>query len=171
MPIYVRRATAADAPELSQLGATTFRETFEAENTAEDMAGYLAEAFTPERQKAEIRDPSNVMLVAAEGRRLIGYAQLASGPAPRAVRAPSPIELKRFYVSRAWQGRGVAQLLMTSVLQAARAREAETLWLGVWERNPRAIAFYRKYGFERVGEHTFMLGNDAQTDWVLARPL
>jgi|SRR5688500_6141465 ribosomal protein S18 acetylase RimI-like enzyme len=171
MTIHVRRATAADAPELSQLGAATFRETFEAENTPEDMAGYLAEAFTPERQKAEILDPANVVLVAAEGRGLVGYAQLASGPAPPAVGAPSPIELKRFYVTRAWHGRGVAQALMTSVLQAARARQAETLWLGVWERNPRAIAFYRKYGFERVGEHTFMLGNDAQTDWVLARPL
>ena len=171
MTIHVRRATAADAPELSQLAATTFREAFEAANTPEDMAGYLAEAFTPERQKADILDPANVVLVAAEGRGLVGYAHLASGPAPPPVRAPLPIELKRLYVTRAWHGRGVAQALMTSVLQAARARQAETLWLGVWERNPRAIAFYRKYGFERVGEHTFMLGNDAQTDWVLARPL
>jgi ribosomal protein S18 acetylase RimI-like enzyme len=60
---------------------------------------------------------------------------------------------------------------MDAALDAARARGAQTMWLGVWERNPRAVAFYSKYGFTRVGEHTFMLGADAQTDWVLARGL
>jgi ribosomal protein S18 acetylase RimI-like enzyme len=81
------------------------------------------------------------------------------------------LELKRLYVARACHGQGVAQALMDAALDAARARGAQTMWLGVWERNPRAVAFYRKYGFTRVGEHTFMLGTDAQTDWVLARPL
>lgn len=84
---------------------------------------------------------------------------------------PAPLELKRLYVARAWHGRGVAQALMNAVLDAARARGAKTLWLGVWERNPRAVAFYEKYGFTRVGEHSFILGSDVQTDWVLARPL
>jgi ribosomal protein S18 acetylase RimI-like enzyme len=60
---------------------------------------------------------------------------------------------------------------MDAALAAARVRGAETLWLGVWERNARAVAFYRKYGFTRVGEHTFVLGSDTQTDWLLARPL
>ena len=81
------------------------------------------------------------------------------------------MELKRLYVVRAWQGQGVAQALMDAALDAARARDAQTLWLGVWERNPRAVAFYRKYGFTRVGEHAFVLGGDRQTDWLLARPL
>ena len=58
---------------------------------------------------------------------------------------------------------------MNAAIDAARARGAQTLWLGVWERNPRAVAFYEKYGFTRVGEHTFMLGDDAQTDWLFAR--
>lgn len=175
----VRPATAADASRLSALGAATFRETFEGENTPEDMARYLAEAFTPARQAAEIADPSAVMLVAERGSAagddedaaLVGYAHLMAGPAPAAVHGPAPLELKRLYVARAWHGRGVAQALMDAVLDAARARGAETLWLGVWERNPRAAAFYAKYGFARVGEHTFLLGADAQTDWLLARPL
>jgi ribosomal protein S18 acetylase RimI-like enzyme len=80
-----------------------------------------------------------------------------------------PLELKRLDVARAWHGQRVAQALMDVALDAARARGARTVWLGVWERNPRAIAFYAKYGFTRVGEHTFVLGADAQTDWVLAR--
>jgi diamine N-acetyltransferase len=181
MIIHVRPATVADAPRLSQLGATTFREAFEGENTPEDMARYLAEAFTPDRQTAEITDLAGTVLLAehrgrgtfedTEDAELVGYAHLVSGPAPEAVRGPAPLELKRLYVARAWHGQGVAQALMDAALDAARARGAETLWLGVWERNPRAVAFYAKYGFTRVGEHTFVLGADTQTDWLLARPL
>lgn len=176
MPILVRPAALADASRLSLLGAATFRETFERENSPEDMARYLAEAFTPARQATEIADPAGAVLLAerpgpAGDAELVGYVHLVSGAAPAAVQGPAPLELKRLYVARAWHGRGVAQALMDAALDAARARGAETLWLGVWERNPRAAAFYAKYGFVRVGEHTFVLGADAQTDWVLARPL
>lgn len=179
MEIVVRPATLADAPRVSQLGAATFRDTFAGANTPEDMAHYLDTAFTPERQAAEISDPAGAVLLAtygsgsaeANGAELVGYAHLLSGLVPGAVRGPAPLELKRLYVARAWHGRGVAQALMNAALDAARGRSAETLWLGVWERNARAVAFYRKYGFERVGAHTFALGADQQTDWILARSL
>ena len=176
MTIRVRPATLADAPRLSQLGALTFRETFEGDNTPEDMARYLAESFTPEKQAAEIADPAGIVLLAEHvgssgDAELVGYAHLVSGPAPAAVEGREPLELKRLYVARAWHGRRVAQALMDAALDAARARGAATLWLGVWEHNARAAAFYAKYGFTRVGEHTFVLGADAQVDWLLARPL
>ncbi len=174
--IRIRRAAVEDAPALSQSGAATFRETFEQENAPEDMAAYLADAFTPEQQAAEIADPKGIVLLAeafgdAGGPELVGYAHLVPGPVPEAVSGPDPLELKRFYVARAWHGRRVAQALMDAAIASARASGAQTLWLGVWERNPRAVAFYAKYGFVRVGEHTFRLGGDSQTDWVLARPL
>jgi diamine N-acetyltransferase len=174
--IRVRPAAVDDAPELSRLGAATFRETFEQENAPEDMAAYLAEAFTPQRQASEIADPNGIVLLAeafgdAGGPDLVGYAHLVPGPVPETVPGPDPLELKRLYVARAWHGRRVAQALMDAAIESARASGAQTLWLGVWERNPRAVAFYAKYGFVRVGEHTFTLGTDAQTDWVLARPL
>lgn len=176
MPIRIRRAVEADAHALTRLATHTFRETFEQYNTAEDMAHYLAESFSPSRQAAEIADATSTMLLAEHvaesgAGELVGYAQLVSGPAPEAVSGPAPLELRRFYVTSAWHGRGVAQALMGAVLDAARSRGAETLWLGVWERNPRAVAFYSRYGFTRVGEHTFMLGSDAQTDWLFARPM
>ncbi|MDF1504978.1 GNAT family N-acetyltransferase [Roseisolibacter sp. H3M3-2] len=175
-PLRVRPASAADAEALSRLAAETFRDTFADANTPEDMARYVAGAFSPARQAAEIADASGAVLLAedhdaAGAPALVGYAQLASGPAPAAVTGPEPLELKRLYVARARHGQGVAQALMDAVLDAARARGARTLWLGVWERNPRAAAFYAKYGFGRVGAHTFVLGADAQTDWLMARPL
>ena len=177
MPHSIRRATVQDSAALSRLAAATFRDAFEAENTPEDMARYLAEAFTPERQAAEITDPASTVLVAEDdgesGRaELVGYAHLVAGPPiPHAVRGPAPLEIKRIYVARAWHGQGVAQALMDACIDAARVRGAQTLWLGVWERNPRAVAFYAKYGFVRVGQHTFVLGADTQTDWLFSRPV
>ena len=176
MAIRIRPAEIADAGPLSRLGAATFRETFEADNTPEDLARYLAEAFAPEQQAAEIGDPMGTVLIAEDGVdagdiAFVGYAHLVSGRPPGAIQGPEPLELKRLYVARAWHGRGVAQALMDAAIEAARARGAQTLWLGVWERNPRAARFYEKYGFTRVGEHTFMVGTDAQTDWLLSRPL
>jgi GNAT superfamily N-acetyltransferase len=176
MTIKIRPAAAGDALALSRLGATTFRDTFERENTPEDMDRYLAKAFTPEQQANEIADSTGALLVAEHVSEsgdceLVGYAHLVSGDVPEAVGGAAPLELKRLYVARTWHGRRVAQALMDAAIDVARARGAQTLWLGVWEGNPRAVAFYAKYGFVRVGEHTFVLGGDAQTDWLFARPV
>lgn len=178
-PFRIRRAGVEEAADVSAFAARTFFDTFGAANRPDDMAAYLAATFSPELQAAEIADPSTVVLVvdpsaqpAANGGTspgYAGYAQLSAGPAPDAVTGGDPIELRRFYVASEWHGRGVAQLLMREVLGAAAARGARTLWLGVWERNPPAIAFYASQGFVRVGSHEFRLGTDLQTDLLLVR--
>ena len=169
---HIRPAAPADAPALAALGERTFRDTFAADNTPEDLAAHLAATYGPARQAEELADPRRTTLVAAtDAGELIAFAQLLAGAAPPCVAGPAPIELLRFYVDRGWHGRGVAQALMAATLEAAAARGAETIWLGVWERNPRAIAFYRKWGFEDVGSHDFMLGSDRQTDRILVRPV
>ena len=167
----IRRAGPGDAAALAEFSARTFRDAFEADNTPEDMALYLASSYGPDLQSAELRNPGIVTLLAECGRRLAGYSQLRAGPAPECVGGPAPIELWRFYVERAWQGRGVAQTLMEATIEAAAARGAGTIWLSVWERNHRAQAFYRKNGFEDRGERAFILGNDRQTDRVMALAL
>ena len=92
----------------------------------------------------------------------------ADAPDP-AVTGEAPIELWRFYVDHAMHGLGVAGQLMAACIETARARDAATLWLGVWERNPRAIRFYEKWGFIDVGSHLFQMGTDPQTDRVMSR--
>jgi ribosomal protein S18 acetylase RimI-like enzyme len=174
--IRIRRADAGDAAELSDFAARIFRETFAADNNPEDMAAYLAEAFGADRQRAEIGEPSAIVLLAedvadATTRPLAGYSHLTAGEPPECVHGPAAVELKRFYLDRAWQGTGLAQLLMRATVDAAVASGVRTLWLGVWEHNPRAIAFYRKFDFTEVGSHDFMLGRDRQTDIIMARPL
>src|SRR5688572_11110234 len=161
----------ADAAALASFAARTFRETFEADNTPENMARHLETHYGPERQTAELRDPAVVTLLAEDGRRMAGYAQLHEGDAPECVPGAAPIEIRRFYVDREWQGRGVAQRLMMASLEAAMERGAETVWLAVWERNLRAQAFYRKCGFEDRGAKEFLLGEDRQLDRVMVRAL
>ena len=89
----------------------------------------------------------------------------------RPPRLPEPLELWRFYVDKVHHGRGIARQMMEAVIDVARERGAATLWLGVWEHNTRAQAFYRKSGFVVVGSHTFVLGADVQTDCLMARSL
>lgn len=167
----IRRADAADAGLLAELGARTFSETFAASNKPEDMAAYLASSFGHARQAAELADPRSVFLIAEVGGAAVGYAQLRSGGAPDAVAGDEPIELVRLYVSQEWLGRRVSEALMRACLDEARRRGGRTLWLGVWERNDRARAFYRKWEFRDVGEHAFQLGGDRQNDILMQRPL
>jgi GNAT superfamily N-acetyltransferase len=131
----------------------------------------LATAYGREQQTRELTDPAIHTLVAEHVGSLIAFAQLRSGDAPACVIGSDPIELWRFYVAAEWQGRGLAQALMSQVIETARGAGAATLWLGVWERNPRAIAFYRKAGYVDVGAHVFVVGTDPQTDRILVTSL
>jgi ribosomal protein S18 acetylase RimI-like enzyme len=169
--LSIRRGAQADAPSLAEFGARAFREAFEADNTPEDMALYLSQTYGTAQQTAELLDPAiTTLLVEADGG-LAGFAQLRSGAIPACVEGQAPIEIWRFYVAREWHGQGVAQTLMQNVELEARRLGGKTLWLGVWERNERAKAFYRKYGFTEVGSHIFVVGTDPQTDNILVRPL
>jgi diamine N-acetyltransferase len=163
----IRIAASTDAERLSELAVRTFRDTYAEHNRPENMAQYLAAHFSPRLQAVELADPRMATVVAEAGPQLIGYAQLRPGTPPDCVPGTDRLELSRIYVDRPWHGRGVAQALMTATVREATARGARTLWLGVWERNSRGIAFYRKCGFADVGTQTFLLGSDRQTDRVL----
>lgn len=167
----IRRATAADAPGLAALARQTFFDTFASINDAADMAIHLDRAYGVPQQTAELTSPHIITLLVEEGGQTVAYAQLRAGHVPDCVRGERPVELWRFYVTRERHGRGVAQALMERATAEALATGARTLWLGVWERNPRARAFYGKCGFVDVGEHVFLFGTDPQTDRVMAKPL
>jgi GNAT superfamily N-acetyltransferase len=169
--ITIRYATADDATLLAELGARTFYDTFAADNTPENMSAHLTAAFSPAIQAAELADPSVFYLIAEIDGAVVGFAKLQTGEPPAEVRGPSPIEINRFYSVKEWIGHGVGPALMQACLDEAQKRGHETVWLGVWEHNPRAQAFYRKWGFVEVGSHIFPVGDDPQVDLYMKRPI
>lgn len=169
--LVIRRANAGDAALLAELGARTFSETFAPDNSAEDMAAYLAIAFSPSQQTRELADRETLFLIAESERVAAGYAMLRSGNVLENVTGENPIELVRLYVSQERLGSGVGAALMQACIREARQRGHKTLWLGVWEHNARAQAFYRKWNFTKIGTHVFQLGNDPQTDILMQRTI
>jgi GNAT superfamily N-acetyltransferase len=161
-------ATPANAAQLAEFGARTFRESFADQNTDEDMRLHLESAWAPDKQLAEIQNPAIDTLIYADGSgRWLGFAQLRVGKVSDGVPREGSIELWRFYVDKPFHGQGVAAGLMKGAKLRAKKRGADSLWLGVWERNERAKAFYAKHGFQKVGSHVFVVGTDPQTDHVM----
>ena len=169
--VKIRRGTVADAGLLAELGARTFSETFAAANTPENFAAYMAKSFNVAQQAAELQEPGSIFLIAEVDGKAAGYARLLDGEPEQCVKGAKPIELVRLYVSSDWLGRRLGGELMRACLDEARQTGHETIWLGVWEENPRAQAFYRKWEFRTVGEHIFRLGSDLQRDLVMERPV
>ena len=165
----IRKALRSDAARLADLAESSFRDAFGAANAPEDMDLHSRKSFGESIQAQEIVSPHMLTLLSEDGERLVGFAQLRWGTTPSCVVADSPGEIQRLYVARDWHGKGVAQDLMNASIDRIRERGSDLVWLGVWERNPRAISFYRKNGFVEVGSHVFRLGNDPQRDIIMAR--
>jgi ribosomal protein S18 acetylase RimI-like enzyme len=167
----IRQARRCDAKKLAAIAEDTFRDTFADVNTPEDMTLHCRASYSEAIQAEEIASPNMVTLLCEHAGRLVGFAQLRWGKAPGCVVAEAPGEIQRLYVARDCHGKGVAHDLMTACMGEMTIRQSDVAWLGVWERNPRAIAFYRKFGFLEVGAHVFPLGSDPQRDIVMARPV
>jgi GNAT superfamily N-acetyltransferase len=169
--VHIRPGLTKDAAALASLAQRTFVDTFGADTSPEDLQAHCAASYGVAQQTAELTSADTITLLADDGGRLVGYAQVRPHEPPPCVTVGDVIELHRFYVDAPAHGTGVAQRLMSAVQDAARAAGARHLWLGVWEHNPRAIRFYTKCGFVDVGSHDFVLGTDRQTDRVMLAPV
>jgi diamine N-acetyltransferase len=171
LDIHIRYANANDNHLLAEAGRRLFEAAFAADNQTEDMAIYLAESFGPDLQAAELADPATVFLIAEIKGRFAGYARLRDGRPGLEIPGQRPVELVRIYAEREYIGLGVGAALMRACLEEAASRGYDSIWLGVWEKNPRAIRFYEKWGFILAGTQTFELGKDTQTDFVMQRAI
>lgn len=167
----IRKADSHDAKALARVAESTFRATFAATNSAADMASHCRNSFGEELQRSEILDPAMVNLLCEQDGELIGFAQLRWGQPPACVKVQQAGEIQRLYVIASAHGKGVAQALMSACIEELKQRNSGAVWLGVWEKNPRAIAFYKKVGFVEVGEHIFRLGDDPQRDVIMFLPI
>jgi len=166
-----RRAAPADAAVVAAIAERTFRATFADQNTIEDLDALCASAYGETIQRIELEDHSRETWLLESSAGAVGYFMLRTATAPSDISGRAPIEIQRFYLDHAEHGRGAGQQMMVFALERCIAMSGDVAWLGVWERNPRAIAFYRKQGFAVVGSHIFVVGADRQTDLLLQRTL
>lgn len=163
----IRKLTLTDIEQLQKIGRQTFFETFSADNTEENMNNYLVEGFSKEKLTAELENKDSAFYFAETGDSAIGYLKLNFGQSQTELKDDVAVEIERIYVSKEFHGKKVGQLLYEMAIQIANERKAEYVWLGVWEENKRAIAFYKKNGFVEFSKHIFKLGNDEQTDILM----
>lgn len=171
MKIVIREATVQDAKLIADISHQTFYETFAAQNEAADMQLFLNEQFTKGKLMLEVGQPEHRFLLACSGPEVVGYVKLRQGNAPQSLGTKNSLEVARLYVINRMIGKGVGKLLMQASLRFAKELKKEMVWLGVWEKNERAIDFYTKWGFEKFDETDFLLGTDLQRDWLMKKRL
>lgn len=167
----VIRSSEADISVLQQIGRQTFFETFAGSNSASDMQHYLDNNFNEQQLSKELSHPESQFFIAWDQDAPIGYLKINTGKAQTELQDNTSLEIERIYVLSAWHGKKVGQLLYDKAVEVAGKQGKSAIWLGVWEKNPRAIRFYEKNGFTAFDKHIFKLGDDEQTDIMMRKEL
>lgn len=167
--VTIRIATEMDAALIADISRQTFYETFASQNTAENMDKFMNTQFAKAKLMAELNDPENIFLLAYQDEQLAGYVKLRDSQHPEHLENSAAIEIVRIYSTSSMIGKGIGKVLMQACIDIAKKRDKAIVWLGVWERNQRAIDFYTRWGFEKFGEHDFILGSDVQRDWLMKK--
>jgi len=168
MKPVIRRAVVDDAEAIAELAAASFSLACPPGTRQADLDAYIGSELTPARFRAHLADATRRTFIAVVDDRLAGYLMLGADAPPAAVTATRPMELCKLYVRAAHHGQGIADRLMAEARQAAVSAHHDALWLGVFQRNARALAFYRRQGFQVVGEQRFLVGSDPQEDYIMA---
>ena len=169
--IHIRYATIEDAAMIADLSRQTFYDTFATQNTKEDMDKFMDEQFTRPRLMEEVSATDNVFIIAEINDEPAGYARMRESDPPEELNGLPAIEIARIYAVQSGIGKGIGSALMKKCIDIAYEMGKRVIWLGVWEKNERAIDFYIRWGFEKFGEHDFVLGNDVQRDWMMKKML
>jgi ribosomal protein S18 acetylase RimI-like enzyme len=165
--IEIRRTELTDLAELQRIAKQTFIETFAEHNTADDLQTYLANNLGLKKLKEELTDINSQFYFAILDGQVIAYLKINFAEAQTELKDSSSLEIERIYVLKDYLGRKVGKLLYDKAIDLAREKDLRYVWLGVWEKNARAINFYRKNGFAEFDKHIFKLGNDEQTDILM----
>lgn len=152
---------------LAKIGRQTFAETFASSNDADDFESYLDTAFTTDQLTSEFSEEHSAFFFARIDSEIAGYIKLNTGAAQTEKVEGDALEIERIYVTAQFQGAGVGKAMFDFASQIAKEQSRDAIWLGVWEDNPKAIAFYERQGFEVFGEHVFKLGSDQQRDIMM----
>ncbi len=177
----IKKVTENELPALIELARSTFIAAFGEQNNPDDFAAYVASAFTFATFKNELDTEGSVFYLLENDNELIGYFKLNHNKIPHdginlipefnAFKTNKMTELERIYLIDKMHGKGFAKDMINAALEFAKIEQSAFIWLGVWENNLKAIKFYQKTGFDKFGEHLFIIGDDAQTDWLMWKKL
>ncbi|MCX6295429.1 MAG: GNAT family N-acetyltransferase [Bacteroidetes bacterium] len=165
--IDIHKVSLGDLEKLQHIGRQTFLETFAESNTADDMQKYLSSSFSSDKLADELVNPNSEFYFATFSNKIIGYLKINFGQSQTELKDKHSLEIERIYVLKEFQGKKIGQLLYDHAFLIAQQKKSNYLWLGVWEKNSRAIDFYRKNGFIEFDKHVFKLGEDQQTDIMM----
>lgn len=169
--VRINRVLPGQVAELQTISRSTFIETFADVNTPENMNKYLEDNLTTEQLSGELNNEQSQFYFAVTDGQVSGYLKLNFGQAQTEPQGDNSLEIERIYVLQAYHGQKVGQALYEHAVQVAVEAGAPYIWLGVWEKNARAIKFYAKNGFSEFSQHIFRLGNDVQTDILMKKAL
>lgn len=165
--VMIRKATIEDLGDLLHVARTSFLQAFTAGNKPENVSAYLEEAFTFDQFGKELSNPASAFFLAELTGELIGYVKVNFEPAQTDLHDPESLEIARLYVLEEYLGLGVGKILLDQALDFAKQNHKKYVWLGVWEKNARAIRFYEKNGLRIFGSHPFPFGDEVQTDYLM----
>lgn len=171
MDYTIKRVTVDDVKDLQKISRLTFKETFGADNSAENMSEFLDEAYAKEKLLKEIENPNSQFFFLLVDDQVAGYLKINEADAQSEDVAENALEVERIYLAHEYQHQGLGLVLIKLAEKIAREDNKDNMWLGVWENNFNAQKFYKKDGFERVSQHTFVVGDDPQTDYILVKKL
>lgn len=171
MHISIRKCSPGDAPALQAVGRETFLDTFRGTTSPENMDAYLERAFNLKQLETELSNPSSQFFLLYADGEPAAYVKINVDGAQTEDMGGDALEVERLYVRKPFQKRGFGKMLMRHALDIAARLRKKKVWLGVWEHNENALAFYEKMGFVRTGSHSFFVGDDEQTDLIMTRAL
>ncbi|WKV13599.1 GNAT family N-acetyltransferase [Marivirga harenae] len=167
--LSLRKVNLNDKIALQKISKQTFLETYSAGNTEDDMSRYLEEEFSLEKLVSQLSNQNSEFYFACLGSVIVGYLKINVAEAQTEMKNENTLEIQRIYVLADYQGKRIGKLLYKKAIEIAQQKEVDFLWLGVWEKNPKAIRFYEQLGFKAFDKHTFIVGEDVQTDIMMKK--
>lgn len=167
MPYLIRKANFDDLTSLLEMARIAFVQAFTEGNKLENVNAYLEEAFTEEQFTEELGNPASVFFLLEVDGALVGYAKVNFVPAQTDLHDNSSLEVARLYLLKQYVGSGYGKILLNHTINFAKLNRKKYLWLGVWEKNTRAIKFYEKNGLNVFSSHPFPFGDELQTDFLM----
>lgn len=160
-----------DLAVLLHIAKNTFYRSYSHLNTPENMTDYMSKAFHFDQIQKELTDPDSSFYFLKKNKEILGYFKINENAAQNEFQTKDLLEVERIYVLEAYQRKGYGRKMLNKILEMAQEKSKSRVWLGVWENNPKAIAFYQSLGFKHVGDHPFYFGDEAQVDWIMAKSI